>query len=141
MRTTVVISAKLRDEYAELIRTGKKHYEIRTEPFGKAQAIRFVSACDGSELGIYRIKTAYPKNRTDERQLIDMAAIGDKAFHKLFPPVEEGGPSTFHGFHPWSKCFLGGGTAPVLGLQTIPLSHRVSLQCPVPTISEQGCVA
>lgn len=90
----MVISAKLRDEYAELIRTGKKHYEIRTEPFGKAQAIRFVSACDGSELGIYRIKTAYPKNRTDERQLIDMAAIGDKAFHKLFPPVEEGGPST-----------------------------------------------
>ena len=94
VRTTVVISAKLRDEYAELIRTGKKHYEIRTEPFGKAQAIRFVSACDGSELGIYRIKTAYPKNRTDERQLIDMAAIGDKAFHNLFPPVEEGGPST-----------------------------------------------
>ncbi|MEK0226342.1 hypothetical protein [Bifidobacterium mongoliense] len=94
MRTTVVISARLRDEYAELIRTGKKHYEIRTEPFGEAQAIRFVSAHDGSELGIYRIKGSYPKDRRDEKQLIDMAAIGDEAFHKLFPPVEEGGPST-----------------------------------------------
>lgn len=94
MRKTVVISAKIREKYAELIRAGIKRYEIRIEPFDDAQAIRYVGAKDGEELGLYRINASYSINRDEEERLMAMSAISAKEFHQLFPPIDQGGPGT-----------------------------------------------
>jgi hypothetical protein len=92
MRKTIVISARIKEEYMRLIRTGVKRYEIRVDPFDDAQAIRYVGAESGKELGIYRIKSTSRLNRSDEDRLIRMSAIGKEGFLQLFPPVVQGGP-------------------------------------------------
>ncbi|OZG59891.1 hypothetical protein BLEM_2066 [Bifidobacterium lemurum] len=93
MQRTTILTAKMRDEFARLVHDGKKRYEVRTEPLDGAQAIRYVSALDGRELGMYRIGKAFRRNRDDDDALISLAAISPDDFHALFPRPEEGGPS------------------------------------------------
>ncbi|WP_281775656.1 hypothetical protein [Bifidobacterium ruminantium] len=93
MQRTTILTAKMRDEFAFLIRDGKKHYEIRTESLEGAQVIRYISAIDGRELGMYRIGKASRRERDDDDALIRLAAISPDDFHDLFPRPEEGGPS------------------------------------------------
>jgi hypothetical protein len=54
MRTTTIITAKIRPDIYELIRAGEKQFEVRTESFQKADYIRY-TALDGTTLGIHPI--------------------------------------------------------------------------------------
>lgn len=85
MKTTIIITAKIQDEIMELIREGRKRYEIRDEPFNDAQAIRYVSSRDGRELGMYRITDTFDIPRSQKDSVIEISAVGAPQFHRLFP--------------------------------------------------------
>lgn len=53
MKRTVFITAKLQDNYFELIKNGTKKYEVRDESFIDAQVIRYISSSSGNELGFF----------------------------------------------------------------------------------------
>lgn len=89
MRTTIIITAKIRDEFMELIRERRKKYEIREEPFNGAQAIRYVSSRDGRELGVYRIVDTFEIPRSQKDSVIEISAIGTQQFRSLFPDHDD----------------------------------------------------
>jgi hypothetical protein len=82
----------MRDEYAELVRMGRKRYEVRSEPFGDAQAIRYVSAESGRELGVYRLGRIFSVDQGDKERLIRYAGIPGGEFDQLFPSRRGNGP-------------------------------------------------
>ncbi|MCI1644390.1 MAG: hypothetical protein LKI21_07620 [Bifidobacterium crudilactis] len=94
MKRTVIVSAKIIGSYAELIRRGVKRYEIRSDPFCDAEAIRYIDASDGSELGLYTIVESFPVDRSEEQRLIQLSSISVQEFQNLFPPVSQGGQPT-----------------------------------------------
>lgn len=85
MKRTVIVTARVRDEFAILIRDGRKTFEVRNESFLDAQAIHYVSAYDGHDLGTYRIERSFPVSREEETALRRYAAITDEEFDALFP--------------------------------------------------------
>lgn len=89
MRTTIIITAKIQDEFMELILEGRKKHEIREEPFNGAQAIRYVSSRDGRELGVYRIIDTFEIPRSRKESVIGISAIGEQRFHSLFPDRDD----------------------------------------------------
>ena len=86
MKRTVIVTARMRDEFAALIREGRKKFEVRTEPFLDAQAIHYVSANDGRDLGTYIIERSFPVSRDDDVSLRRYACIADEEFDDLFTP-------------------------------------------------------
>lgn len=93
MRKTTIITAKMQSRFFDLVLAGTKRYEVRDEPFGDAQAIRYIDSEDGRELGIYRIEETLQLRRDEDDRLIDLAGISKDEFYELFPPVSDGGPS------------------------------------------------
>ncbi len=89
MRNTIIITAKIQDEFMELILEGRKKHEIREEPFNGAQAIRYVSSRDGRELGVYRIIDTFEIPRSRKESVIGISAIGAQQFHSLFPDRDD----------------------------------------------------
>lgn len=73
----------------DLIREGRKKYEIRQEPFNGAHAIRYVSSRDGRELGVYRIIDTFEIPRSQKDSIIEISAIGAQRFHSLFPDRDD----------------------------------------------------
>lgn len=92
MRKTTIITAKMRDEYFRLIVEGKKHCEVRDESLEDVQAIRYISATDGHELGIYKTGRIVSMNRSRDDELITLAGILPSDFYSLFPKESHGGP-------------------------------------------------
>ncbi|KXS23682.1 MAG: hypothetical protein AYW82_03685 [Bifidobacterium dentium] len=93
MRRTVIITVKIRDSFYRLIENGLKQYEVRTEPFGDAQAIVFVDAETGARLGIRRILGTKRYGRGEDEQVLGLSGIGQSDFRKLFPSKRDGGPA------------------------------------------------
>lgn len=102
MRKTTIITAKMREEYYRLVLKGQKRCEVRDESLEGVQAIRYVSADDGHELGIYRIGRIVCMDRKHDEELITMAGIRPSDFYSLFPGEREGGPSRL-----WAAELLG----------------------------------
>lgn len=92
MKRTVIITARIRDDYAELIRSGTKTYEVRDEPFGDAQIIHYISQNEGTSLGTYSLEGQFSLGRDEDSKLISYAAISEEAFYELFPRATDGGP-------------------------------------------------
>lgn len=92
MRRTTIITAKLRDEFLPSILNGSKRYEVRDEPFGDAQAIRYISATSGKDLGLFSLGDRFPVDRSEEGRLVGLAAIPEERFRELFPDIANGGP-------------------------------------------------
>lgn len=93
MERTVFITAKIRDRFFDLIRAGKKRYEVRSASFGDARIIVYVSAEDGSFLGMYEIGETMVCDRSDDAEAMRLSGISEKEFYELFPPVDMGGTS------------------------------------------------
>lgn len=85
------MTAKLKDEFYDLILSGKKKYEIRDESFGDAQIIRYISSISGRQLGIFALGNRSRVDRSEDERLIKLAAVPRSVFYKLFPTVENGG--------------------------------------------------
>lgn len=91
MKRTVIITAKMRDEYYRLIEEGIKQYEVRSESFSDAQIIHYVSATSGRSLGMYTLVDTFPLPRQNEQQLRKYAAIPSSDFDAIFPLPDCGG--------------------------------------------------
>lgn len=92
MRSTTIITAKIRPNYYSLIVSGFKRFEVRSESFGQADAIRYIDSVDGTFLGIRRILGVTHLNRSQDDDAKRYAAIGEDDFYRLFPRPEDGGP-------------------------------------------------
>ena len=93
MRKIVIVVAKMRDCFFDLIRSGAKRYEVRDEPFEGAQAILYVRPEDGKELGLYRIKDVFKLPRSEDARLVRLSGISEDEFYELFPSVADEGPA------------------------------------------------
>ncbi|MFD0705611.1 hypothetical protein ACFQY8_07635 [Alloscardovia venturai] len=85
MKITTVISAKIRDDIYQSIRNGKKQFEVRTEPFGSAGVIRYVSASTGKQLGFWQIKESLSVPISDRSTIQKYAAVPREIVDELFP--------------------------------------------------------
>ena len=85
MRKTTIVTAKMQEKYYRLIIDGRKRCEIRDESLEGIQAIRYISAEDGHELGIYRTGRIISMDRGHDKELIAMAGIRPSDFYTLFP--------------------------------------------------------
>ena len=102
MRKTKIVTAKMQEKYYRLIIDGRKRCEIRDESLEGIQAIRYISAEDGHELGIYRTGRIISMDRGHDKELIAMAGIRPSDFYTLFPEESGGGPSRL-----WAAELLG----------------------------------
>ena len=55
MKAITIITAKIQDTIYQSILSGEKTYEVRTHDFENAQVIRYVSARDGKERGLWTL--------------------------------------------------------------------------------------
>ena len=93
MERKVFITAKIRDRLFDLIRTGRKRYEVRDASFEDARMIVYISAEDLSLLGIYELGESMALDRGDDTETIRLSGVSEKDFHELFPPPDRGGAS------------------------------------------------
>lgn len=94
MKRTVIITAKIADEYAKLILSGEKHYEVRDSSLEGADAIHFESSSTGIDLGTYRLLSCFAVDRDKDPISRKYSMAPDDQFDELFPPVTSGGPAT-----------------------------------------------
>ncbi|RHC89859.1 hypothetical protein [Bifidobacterium pseudocatenulatum] len=93
MKSTTIVTAKLCDDLWALILAGRKRYEVRDESFHDAQAIRYVSATTGNELGMFLLGEQFSLGRDQDSRLVELASVSPDRFHRLFPAESEGGPA------------------------------------------------
>lgn len=93
MKRTVFVTAKICNRFFNLIHTGEKRYEVRSAPFEDAQVIVYVSAEDGSFLGMYEIAETMMCDRHNDSETIKLSGISGEEFYELFPPIDRGGAS------------------------------------------------
>ena len=93
MRRLTIVTAKMRRRFFRMILDGRKPFEVRDESLDGVQAIRYVDAENGEELGTYRLGHVLDMERTCDGELMQLAGIGPTDFYELFPPTEDGGPS------------------------------------------------
>lgn len=93
MKRTVFVTAKICNRFFNLIHTGEKRYEVRSAPFEDAQVIVYVSAEDGSFLGMYEIAETMMCDRHNDSETIKLSGILREEFYELFPPIDRGGAS------------------------------------------------
>lgn len=89
MKTTTIITAKIKPDIYRLIKQGRKRYEVRDESFHRADAIRYVDAETGKVLGVYRLGPEDDFDRTHDPLIQSMAGVDDSTFRRLFPKTEE----------------------------------------------------
>lgn len=89
MKATTIITAKIKPDIYRLIEQGRKHYEIRSEGFHQACAIRYVNAETGEVLGVYWLGPEGEFDRTHDPSIQSMAGVDDDTFHRLFPRTED----------------------------------------------------
>ena len=84
MKRTVFVTAKICNRFFNLIHTGEKRYEVRSAPFEDAQVIVYVSAEDGSFLGMYEIAETMMCDRHNDSETIKLSGISGEEFYELF---------------------------------------------------------
>jgi hypothetical protein len=87
MKTTTIITAKIKPGIYQMIESGEKTLEVRDDKYQGADAIRYVSSVDGRYLGTYRIDdtTSLPMDRQIDREIARSAACVSKdTFDNLF---------------------------------------------------------
>jgi hypothetical protein len=87
MKTTTIITAKIKPDIYKLILTGKKIFEVRSEKFGNAHYIRYVSSETGELLGVHDIQgfDAFRVwNFVTELELAKIAAVPLPTLRELF---------------------------------------------------------
>ena len=78
MERKVFITAKIRDRLFDLIRTGRKRYEVRDASFEDARMIVYISAEDRSLLGIYELGESMALDRGDDTETIRLSGVSEK---------------------------------------------------------------
>lgn len=91
MKTTTIITAKIKPDIFRLIEQGRKRYEVRDESFHQADAIRYVDAETGKVLGVYRLGPEDDFDRTHDPLVQSLSGVDDDTFHRLFPKTVDFG--------------------------------------------------
>lgn len=86
MKRTVFVTAKICNRFFNLIHTGEKRYEVRSAPFEDAQVIVYVSAEDGSFLGMYEIAETMMCDRHNDSETINSPVFRGKSSMSCFLP-------------------------------------------------------
>lgn len=88
MKTTIIITAKIRPDIYDMVRRGKKRFEVRNRSFHDADYIRYISSTTGRELGIYQLgpeKCFDGQDPADRSFCQACAGISPETFNDLFP--------------------------------------------------------
>ncbi|MCI1934699.1 MAG: hypothetical protein LKJ31_06325 [Atopobiaceae bacterium] len=92
MKKTIIISAKIEDEFMSSIKNGIKRYEIRDSSFENADAISYFSSNSGNYLGTYKIIDTFKLDRDHDYEAIKLSAVTVEQFYYLFPTLADRGP-------------------------------------------------
>lgn len=92
MKTTKIVSARIKSSYYRLINLGIKKYEVRTESLEGADAFYFIDDKTDDLLGIRAIEQVFSFDRSEDELVLNLSAICPNDFYRLFPPLDNGGP-------------------------------------------------
>ena len=79
MKAITIITAKIQDTIYQSILSGEKTYEVRT------QVIRYVSARDGKELGLWTLEDFFTINSSNRKALEKYTSVSTSIVDELFP--------------------------------------------------------
>ena len=85
MKAITIITAKIQDTIYQSILSGEKTYEVRTHDFENAQVIRYVSARDGKELGLWTLEDCFTINSSNRKALEKYTSVSTSIVDELFP--------------------------------------------------------
>ncbi|MCI1212083.1 MAG: hypothetical protein LKF93_09625 [Bifidobacterium tibiigranuli] len=95
MKTTTIITAKIRPDIYDMVLRGQKRFEVRSESFCDAHFIRYVDPEDGREFpdpvcpsrrsSIYRLGPEYDFDRSSDGFVQALSGLSEAAFAEMFP--------------------------------------------------------
>lgn len=85
MGITTIVTMEIEPAVFELIESGVKQYELRSESFKVADAIRYVDSETGKVLGMFWLGPEDVISRVHDQVLMTIAAVDAETFYRLYP--------------------------------------------------------